>query len=327
MENKRRKVKKSSNKSKNKKRNKLKIALLSFLAIILFSIGFGYAYLHNLLDLTEKESISDTDSDLGIKETADNGVNEYFFEEVKGITNVALFGIDAEQGQRGRSDSIMIVTVDRNSKKIKLSSIIRDSYVNIPERGLDKINHAYAFGGPQLALRTLNSNFNLNIKDYATVNFTTMPKIIDTIGGIEITITNAESTKMPGVSGAGTYNLSGDQALAYSRIRKIDSDFNRAERQRNVIEAIINKLLTRPVTSYPSILSEILPLVTTNMSSTEIMGIGTSVITNGITTIEQNRFPEDDYGEGQMINGIYYYVFDREQAVKRIGKYIYLDEK
>lgn len=312
-----------------KKKNKFKIVLLSFLAIILFSTGFAYAYLHSLLDLPEKEGISQSDTDLGIQESVEDNSDgdDFLFNEVKGITNVALFGIDAVEGTKGRSDSIMIVTVDKNSKKIKLSSIIRDSYVNIPGHGLDKINHAYIFGGPQLALKTLNSNFNLNIRDYATVNFTTMPVIIDSIGGIELTITNAESSKMPGVSKGGTYNLTGAQALAYSRIRKIDSDFKRAERQRNVIEAMINKLLKQPVTSYPSIMNKLLPLVTTNMSSKEIMSVGTSIVTNGIRSVEQNRFPEDEYGEGQMINSIYYYVFDREEAVKRIGKYIYLDER
>lgn len=312
-----------------KKKNKLKIVLLSFLAILLFSTGFAYAYLHNLLDLPEKEKISQSDSDLGIQGSGENIDNnsDFLFNEIKGITNIALFGIDAVDGTKGRSDSIMIVTVDKNSNKIKISSIIRDSYVNIPGHGLDKINHAYIFGGPQLALKTLNSNFNLNIRDYASVNFTTMPIIIDSIGGIELTITNAESTKIPGVSSGGTYNLTGRQALEYSRIRKIDSDFKRAERQRNVIEAMINKLLKQPLTTYPSLMTELLPFVTTNMSSKEIMAVGTSIVTNGIKTVEQNRFPEDEYGEGQMISNIYYYVFDREEAVKRIGKYIYLDEK
>ncbi len=325
---------------KKKKRNGKK-GLLIGLAVLLFLSGFGYAYITNLLNSTNREEIAKDDDQLGIgqdefeyddSEVEVPGESEsvegdltFYYKDVKGIENIALFGVDAEIGQRGRSDSIMIVTVDKNSKKIKISSIIRDSYVSIPDRGMDKVNHAYAFGGPELALRTLNSNFHLDIRDFATVNFTTLPKIIDIIGGVSVDITNAEAGQI-GLPGAGTYNLSGAQALTYSRIRYIDSDFVRAERQRTVIEAIIKKMLNSPVTSYPGILSKVLPLVTTNMKSNDILGLAGSVVTNGIRTIEQNRFPQEELSSGQKIKGVYYYVFNREQTIHNMGKYIYLDE-
>ena len=328
--------------TKKKKRN-VKTPLLITLAVILFLTGFGYAYVHNLLNSTNKESITGDEGELGIGDkefefeyeegieipggTAENGDLPFYYEGVKGITNIALFGVDAPLGKRGRSDAIMIVTIDRNSKKIKLSSIIRDSYVNIPDRGMDKVNHAYAFGGPELALKTLNSNFHLDIKNFATVNFTTLPKVVDILGGVSIKVTSAEATKISGISSAGTYNLTGAQALEYSRIRKIDSDFVRSERQRTVMEAIIKKMLDKPVTSYPGILSKIMPLITTNMSANDILGIAGNVVTSGIRTVEQNRFPEDTYSSGQTIKGIYYYVFNRNSAIHSIGKYIYLDEK
>lgn len=333
---------KNKYKKYKKKKKGVRTGLLIGLVILLFMAGFGYSYLNNLLNSTNQEAIAEDDELLGIGDKEFNyddteeipGEDEgeeqeglpFYYEDVKGITNIALFGVDAPVGQRGRSDSIMIVTVDKNTKKIKISSIIRDSYVNIPDRGLDKVNHAYAFGGPELALRTLNSNFHLDIRDYATVNFTTLPQIIDILGGISITVTNAEATKISGINGAGTYNLTGAQALDYSRIRKIDSDFARAGRQRTVIEAIIKKMLKSPVTSYPGILGKVLPLVTTNMKSNDILSLAGSVVTNGIRTIEQNRFPQEEVSEGQMIRGIYYYVFDREQTIHNMGKYIYLDE-
>ena len=328
--------------TKKKKRN-VKTPLLITLAVLLFLTGFGYAYVHNLLNSTIKEEIPQGEGELGIGDkefefeyddevvipegTEEDGDLPYYYEEVKGITNIALFGVDAPLGQRGRSDAIMIVTIDRNSKKIKLSSIIRDSYVNIPDRGMDKVNHAYAFGGPELALKTLNSNFHLDIKNFATVNFTTLPKVIDSLGGVNITVSNAEATQIAGLSKGGTYNLTGEQALSYVRIRKIDSDFARSDRQRTVIEAIIKKMLDKPVTSYPGILSKILPLITTNMGSNDILSLAGSVVTNGIRTVDQMRFPEDSYSSGQTIKGIYYYVFNRDSAVRSIGRYIYLDEK
>lgn len=327
--------------SYKKKKKGAKTGLMIGLVVMLFLAGFGYSYLNNLLNSTNQEAIAEDDELLGIGDKEFNydeteeipGEEEeereglpFYYEDVKGVTNIALFGVDAPVGQRGRSDSIMIVTVDKNAKKIKISSIIRDSYVNIPDRGMDKVNHAYAFGGPELALRTLNSNFHLDIRDYATVNFTTLPKIIDILGGITVSVTNAEATKINGINGAGTYNLTGAQALDYSRIRKIDSDFVRAGRQRTVIEAIIKKMLKSPVTSYPGILGKVLPLVTTNMKSNDILSLAGSVVTNGIRTIEQNRFPQEEVSEGQTIKGVYYYVFDREQTIHNMGKYIYLDE-
>lgn len=330
-------------KNQFKKKKNGKTGLLIGLVILLFFAGFGYAYLNNLLNSTNHEAITQNDDELGIgdsefdyddteveipgeNESDDEDGLSFYYDDVKGITNIALFGVDAPVGERGRSDSIMIITVDKNSKKIKISSIMRDSYVNIPERGMDKLNHAYAFGGPELALRTLNSNFHLDIRDYATVNFTTLPKIIDVIGGIPITVTKAEAPHITGISSAGTYTLTGSQALQYSRIRYIDSDFARTGRQRTVIEAIIEKMLDSSVTSYPNILSKVLPLVTTNLKSNDILSLAGSVVTNGIRTIEQNRFPQEELSSGQNIKGVYYYVFNREQTIDNMGRYIYLDE-
>jgi LCP family protein required for cell wall assembly len=313
-----------SNKYK-KKKIEVKVFLLAGLALVLFTAGFGYMYLNSLLNSTEKEKISQTNDDLGIG----NGEidSDYYYEGVKGITNVALFGIDAEQGTAGRSDVIMIVTIDENTKKIKLSSIVRDTYVDIPGRKMDKVAHAYAYGGAQLALKTLNSNFNLDIKDFMAVNFTSLPKVIDMVDGVTIKVTNAESGQIPGLTSGGTYNLNGDQALAYSRIRKIDNDFERSRRQRTVMEALLNKMLKRPVSTYPGLMKNFLPLVKTNMSGTDMLALGTKVATQGIRTIEQNRFPQDSLAKGSMIGGTYFYVFEKEQTLTNIGSYIYLDKK
>lgn len=323
-----------SNKYK-KKKSGFKVFLLAGLALVLFTAGFGYMYLNSLLNSTEKEEISQTDDDLGIgtgttqepvkPDETDKTV--FYYEGVKGITNVALFGVDAEQGTAGRSDVIMIVTVDENTKKIKLSSIVRDTYVDIPGKGMDKVTHAYAYGGAQLALKTLNSNFNLDIKDFMAVNFTSLPKLINMVGGVSIKVTNAESGEIPGLTGGGTYNLNGDQALAYSRIRKIDNDFERSRRQRTVMEALLNKMLKRPVSTYPGLMKSFLPLVKTNMSGTDMLALGTKVATQGIRTIEQNRFPQDPYAKGSNIGGTYFYVFEKEQTLTNIGSYIYLDKK
>lgn len=197
-----------------KKGSKISLVILGVtLSILLIIVGGVYWYSSHLFNKIEKIEI-DT-NDVGIKEEVQEKLSEYS----NSVINIALFGIDAQDGEVGRSDSIIIATIDTTHKKLKLTSIMRDSYVTIADRGQDKINHAYAFGGAQLAIKTLNENFDLNIEDFVAVNFTTMPKIINKLGGVTIDITSEEVSHIPGIDTAGTYNLTGEQALAYSRIR------------------------------------------------------------------------------------------------------------
>ena len=181
--------------------------------LIFVLVGATVFYGNYLLNKIDKVEIDK--ENVGITEEVEEKLSQYDDK----ITNIALFGIDAEDGGVGRSDSIIIATLDFHNKKLKLTSIMRDSYVDIDGYGTDKINHSYAFGGAELAIKTLNQNFNLNIEDFVAVNFTTMPKIIDKIGGITVDITSEEVSYIQGIESAGTYNLTGDQALDYSRIR------------------------------------------------------------------------------------------------------------
>ncbi len=149
-----------------------------------------------------------------------------------------------DASERGRSDSIIILSIDYVHNKLKLSSVMRDTYVYVEGHGNTKINHAYAYGGPVLAIKTLNSNFDLNIKDFVAVDFEGFKKIIDILGGVEIEIKDYELPTMEtvGIYEAGIYNLNGEQALAYSRIRKQGSgDYERTDRQRRVLEALFRK--------------------------------------------------------------------------------------
>jgi len=295
------------------------MAILGIL-IFIFAIGGGYAYsLFNKMDNVKLDK-----SDLGIapKEEFED------YENHESITNIALFGIDAEEGQAGRSDSIMIATIDPIYNKVKITSIMRDSYVNIPDHGMDKINHAYAFGGPTLAIRTLNENFGLNIENFVSVNFSSLPQIIDTLGGITINITDEEISHIPGVSSAGPTLLNGEQALAYSRIRYASGgDYERTHRHRNVMSAVFKKALEASPTSYPSILNTILPLVQTNLSSGDFISLATKVASVGNGTLEQERFPRDGDAQGDSSSGIYYLKFDIETVKKQIKDYIFDDKK
>jgi len=338
-----------SSKPKAKKKSafkKLMITIFVLLIVLGITSGLGYLYVYDLLGEISQVEIPTGDSDLGIGDTNfkydDSKVNlegiileEYkdrnarlpFYHEIaRGITNIAVFGIDATKGNNGRSDAIIILTLDSTNKKIKLSSIIRDSYVLIEGRGMDKINHAYFFGGPQLAVKTLNQNFHLDIRYFITLNFSSMPEVIDSIGGIHLEITESEAGLIPGINSAGKHLLNGRQALAFSRIRKIDSDFERSRRQRDVIESFILKVLDEPFLEYPQIAKEVFSLIETNIDKNTIILTGANIVLRNIRTIEQRQFPESGYARGQTINGIYYYVFDRLAAVNEMGKFIYQDE-
>ena len=196
-------------------------------------------------------------------------------------------GVDSRDNSYSntRSDCIIIASINKKTNDVKLTSVYRDTYVNIDGYGLDKITHAYAYGGPELAMSTLNKNLDLNITEFVTVNFETVETIVDAVGGISLTITDAEAGQI-GLSSGGTYNLDGEEALAYSRIRKIDSDYQRTERMRTVLEAVFDKIKSLNISALSDLVDTILPLVSTNISSNEIIAMLPSVIFYNITNSE-----------------------------------------
>lgn len=308
---------------------------IGFLCILLAISVVGGGYFIGLLN--KMDTVELDKENLGIVEEE---IKEY--DNAKKIKNVALFGVDATDGETGRSDSIMVATLDPVHNKVKLTSIMRDSYVYIEGYGQDKINHAYAYGGPELAIKTINENFGLNIEDFVTVNFSSLPIIINILGGVDIEITNEEleyingyiddinskdGTYSPHISYAGLQHLDGTQALAYSRIRyTAGGDYKRTERQRTVLNALFSKLTSTSVSSYNSLLNEVLPYVQTNLNATDILSLGTKVIGIG-NNLEQDRFPRDGYAEGTMIDGVSYITFDSETVKQQMRDYIFNDIK
>lgn len=271
-------------------------------------------------------------------------VNDVKYDQEKSlpsyIKNIALLGIDSSDDNIGRSDCIMIVTIDTEHDKIKLSSIIRDSYVKIPNKNVnDKINHAYAFGGPELTLQTLNENFNLNITEFISANLSSFPKIVDDIGGISLNIRDDElvfinnyiqslntlnNTTSPYITASGIQTVDGTQALAYSRIRYTDGgDFERSHRQRIIIEQIFHKMKDQSLDKNYEILNLLLPTVDTNLTSSEIFSICVDLSLMHRNNITEERFPKDEDSEGKLLNGIYYYFFDKDSTIDKIHKFIY----
>ena len=304
-----------------KKGSKIALWIIGIILGI-FIIGIGGVYIYGNYMFNKVEKIEVDKNDVGITEEVEEKLSPYS----NSIINIALFGVDSADASTGRSDSIIIATIDTIHKKLKLTSVMRDSYVNISGIGNDKINHAYAFGGPQLAIKTLNENFNLNIEDFVAVNFDSLPKIIDMIGGVTVDITSEEVSHIPGISSAGTYNLNGAQALSYSRIRyATGGDYVRTERQRTILTKIFEKVLTINPMKYPSLLNEVLPMVQTSLDYSKILELGTEVLKMGVTTLEQERFPLDGYCQGEMINGVYYLIFNKALTVEQLHNYIFED--
>ncbi|WP_346877509.1 MULTISPECIES: LCP family protein [unclassified Clostridium] len=312
------KDKKIKSKKKSKGLTTGKKVLIIIATILIFSLSALGSYLLSMVGKLNNVGLDD--SDLGIEKSKNTSSK---------IKNIVLFGIDQTEGDIGRSDAIIIATVDSLHKKLKLTSISRDSYVNIEGHGYDKLNHAYAYGQEELAIKTINKTFGLDITDYAKVNFNNLKDIIDTLGGIDITVEDSELGDLNGViSTSGRQHVNGTQALAYSRIRKNSGgDDSRTERQRMLLTEIFNKVSTVGILKLPSMVNDILPHVQTSLSTSEVLSLGTKVLTSGITDIEQLRFPLAEHSKGDKINNIYYTTFDEEITKEQIQKYIYEDIK
>ncbi|MFX0549496.1 LCP family protein [Hathewaya histolytica] len=329
--------------SARKKRSAKKKVLLIITTIIaiFFIAGVGtFGYFWTKLNSVKKEPIKNVE----ISDEGKDLESKYKDEHGKEIINIALFGLDSRSlngDDSPRSDSIMVLTLDKGRKKIKLSSIIRDSYVDIKGRGMDKINHAYHFGGPELAVSTINKNFGLAIKDFAAINFYGLGTVIDNIGGVDVDITSEElkyinnyineiarieKVKPTPVTRTGKQTLNGLQSVAYCRIRYTSGgDHRRAERQRYILSEMLKKVKNVGPTKYPELVSELLPNVKTSLGSGDIVKLGLDVMSMDIGNIEQKQFPANSRGQGKMIKGIYYFVCDLEGTKGDMQNYIYKD--
>lgn len=257
-------------------------------------------------------------------------VNEEYGD--KKIMNIALYGIDSRNhNYQGRSDAILIASINGKTGQIKLISIARDTYVPVPGYYDTKINHAYAYGGPELAIQTLNENFDMDITDYVTVNFDSLAEVIDEMGGVMVDVTEAERQQVNAylLSGAplqetGYVNLNGPQAVSYSRIRKIDSDTMRASRQREVLASLFEKAKEINPLEYPAYVRKFAPMVETSLSNEEILKIASVGLKD--LTLEQGGFPNDYIAStGQTIGSVWYYVYDLAQAKDMLHQWIYED--
>lgn len=265
-------MKKENNNQKDKKTEKKGLKLFGkivLVLVILLVLIIGSIFFAIYSKLSKMQQIDLNEEDLGVSSQAEETLSEY--------RNIAIFGVDSREdsySKGNRSDCIIIASINNKTKDVKLISVYRDTYVQIEGYGLDKITHAYSYGEAPLAIKTLNTNLDLNIKEFVTVNFDAVKDIIDAVGGISMPITAEEVPHVLGITAAGTYNLTGEQALAYSRIRHASGgDYKRTERMRDVLTAVANKLKTFNIGQLNNFVDTVLPKVYTNITASDIFSL------------------------------------------------------
>ena len=256
--------------------------------------------------------------------------SERDIKEYKMIENILLIGLDGTNDKfPKRSDTMIILTIDKLNKSLKLTSLARDTLVKIPGRGEEKLTHAYAYGQ--------------DIKDYAVVNFKSFIDIVDIIGGVDINVNekeihhlnevikecygvNHEDTKnIEYITSSGNHNLNGYQALAYARIRKLDTIYKRDERQRLILTNIAHKLSDVSISKYPQIAKSILRHIKVNIAFNKIIDLAFIAHELASYDISQLEFPISEYREEGRIGekGTYVVKWDKNKNIELLHQFIY----
>ena len=311
------------------KLKKIIITLLCLLiAIPIFVFGYTYFKLNSIHE----------DSDYISK-----------IEDVEGITNILLTGIDARPGETAsRTDSMMILTIDTNHKSVKLTSLARDTYVQLPGRAAGKLNTAYFWGQESMLFETIENEFGIKVDKIIQVDFNALMSIVDVVGGVEVNVpannlseinkyakqcytiyTSSSKGEFKKITSAGKQTLNGYQALGFSRVRKVDSAIARDERQQEVLMAITDKAKSMPISKYPKLLNTILPYVKTNLDASEILKLGITALglINSSDDIKKAEFPIIDNVHvkgGIYKNAGWVWLYDKNSTVV-LQDFIYKD--
>jgi len=314
---------------KKKKRKRI-MRRIAFFVCLVISIGAGYSSARVNYEIEETFALMNRDD----AENMSAGIDESELVSDQQIINILLIGSDKRSTwkQIGRSDSTMIATIDNKHKRIKLTSLMRDMYVTIPENGQNRFNAAYSFGGVNLVYQTIAENFGIKLDGYALVDFSAFKKVIDTIGGVKIELSEQEFTYLTTAYHRGSVldlkqgmNLmNGEQALAYTRMRQdLQGDFGRTQRQRKVLNAIFMKAKTMSLNDIMDLTKEIMPSVTTDLTDGQIMSYLKTVLFMGTTEIDQFRIPVNNSYTPETIRKMKVLVPDIEKNTQELNHFIF----
>ena len=331
----------------SRRRNSLKRAALSFLCIVLaviltamLSVTLYFQYLLKQINYVEHDETptlsqeqlneylaeeEDSDASAPSMDAGDVEFKDHTTQiggKGSGIVNILLIGQDRRPGEsRARSDTMILCTFNKHTKTLTMTSFLRDLYVEIPGYQDNRINAAYAAGGMSLLNETLKENFGIHIDGNIEVDFNQFAQIVDLLGGVTMELRQDEADVInrdaPGTVSAGTQLLTGQQALAYARIRSLDADgdFSRTNRQRKVISALLDSYKNASLSTVLSLLDDILPMITTDMNDVKIIAYATELfpMLSGADIVSQ-RIPADGSYSGKMINGMSVLVADMEAS-------------
>lgn len=320
----------------------LLIVLIVVLAIILAAVVAVYAVLGRL-NHVDRSSVasssstssiaSDEDVDPNASDTVDpnsitwSGVNALSSDHVY---NILLIGQDRREGESTqRSDSMILCSINTETGKLHLVSFLRDMYVQIPGHTDNRINAAYAYGGMSLLDETIQQNFGITVDGNVEVDFDEFKTIIDIFGGVDIELSSAEASYVNAEVGSsltkGTNHLNGEEALSYARCRHLDSDFGRTERQRTVLLALAGKMKSLNIVEVGKLVNEVLPNVTTDLSSTSILSYATKVlpIIGDSSNISTGSIPQVGEYSSQTIRGMAVLVPDLKTANEYLASELY----
>ena len=322
------------NKREKKRHIFLKIFLILLILIVIAAGALlGYAY--------SKFELVNWDENIDKNEIE---VNEGV-EEAHGYQNFYLFGVDSRQNSYdgALSDVIMVVSINHDTKKARIASVYRDTYLQFTDTTYDKITHAFIQGGPSKSMSVLNKNLDLAITEYVAINFNVVIDVVDAVGGVTIDLTSEEVSyinqyinelnkvtgrKSSRITKAGTYTLDGVQATAYARIRyTAGGDWKRTERQRQVLQLAAEKVKNMKISEINNLANTVLPQISTNISRKDISKLITQCMSYEIE--ETTGWPYD-VGDYRPPDGVWYnppinlekqviklheFLFDREEYV------------
>lgn len=329
---------KKSSSRRAKKRKKAKMITFAIEAVVLVVL------LLVLYVLNRTERFSKVVFDDKVVQDSVNELTEETLETMEEYTNIALFGLDTRQagslGKGNRSDTIMVASINNQTKDVKIVSIYRDSYLNLANDKYRKCNEAYSIGGPEQAVAMLNMNLDLKIDHYMSVDFLAVSEVVDLLGGIEIDVDEyeiehlnnytVETSKVTGkktnkLKSTGLQTLDGVQATSYCRIRyTAGDDFKRTERQREVLETIAKKAKTMSVSQLDEIIKAVFPMCATNMTVDQLLAIAADGLSYNIKGT--TGFPFDVTTDSVGSAGSCVIPVDMEKNVKQLHNYLFESE-
>lgn len=261
------------------------------------------------------------------------------------VVNILLIGNDSRQnGQDGRSDAMILLSLSNRTKSIYMTSLLRDMYVDIPGHGGNRLNAAYSYGGPELLMKTVEENFDIPVNRYVSVNFEAFAGLVDAVGGVELELTAEEIEYVNGYlveynmltdrpqgtdnmdpADAGLVHLNGAQALAYTRNRYLGTDFGRTERQRKVLTAMFEKLPSALLTNGGNLLDELLPNLTTNLTQKECLQL--SLMAGKVLTYDlvSDNIPQSGTYKNASIRGMSVLEVDFEANIQYLKEKLYAE--